>query len=160
MQRSTENKRSISGCLVSQTMKYLYRTYRQDDLVTLQHLMLELGYSIEPSELRSNISEIYKKGGQIFISEKEGKAVASICVLMDARLAEGIYAEIVSLIVSEKERGKGIGKELVKKAEDWASRRVTKIRVRANEIRQSAHAFYKYQGYEEVKTQKVFTKSV
>ena len=77
---------------------------------------------------------------------------------LDVRLAEGIYAEIVSLIVSEKARGKGIGKALIKEAEKWATKRVDKIRVRANEIRQYAHAFYINQGFKYAKTQKVFIK--
>lgn len=122
--------------------------------------MLELGYSIELMELSNNICEIYKKGGEIFIAERDGESVGSVCVLMDARLAEGVYAEIVSLIVSEKARGKGVGKELVQKAEAWAMERVNKVRVRANEIRSSAHAFYRNQGYEETKTQKIFIKMV
>ncbi len=122
--------------------------------------MFELGYGVASSELRNNIREIYNKGGEIFIADQGGEAVGSICVLMDARLAEGVYAEIVSLIVSEKARGRGIGKGLVKEAESWARRRVDKIRVRANEIRTSAHAFYEGQGYEELKTQKIFIKKV
>jgi GNAT superfamily N-acetyltransferase len=79
---------------------------------------------------------------------------------MDARLAEGVYAEIVSLIVAQEARGKGIGKELLQEAESWAGKRVNKIRIRANEIRNSAHAFYKNQGYEEIKSQKIFIKKV
>ena len=126
----------------------------------MRRLMSELGYDVASSELRHNILEIYRKGGEIFIAEKDGEAAGSICVLMDARLAEGVYAEIVSLIVSDKARGCGIGKGLVKEAESWARRRVDKIRVRANEIRAGAHAFYKGQGYEEVKSQKVFVKKV
>ncbi len=141
-------------------MNHPCRIYHHDDLETLQRLMLELGYSVELSELNNNIREIYRKGGEIFIAEKNGKAVGSICVLIDARLAEGVYAEIVSLIVSEKVRGKGIGKELVKEAEAWARMRVNKIRVRANELRKHAHEFYKNQGYQEIKIQKIFIKKV
>ena len=141
-------------------MNYACRKYQHDDLKTLQRLMLELGYCVELTELRNNIREIYKNGGQIIVAEKDEEAVGSVCVLMDARLAEGLYAEIVSLVVSEKVRGKGIGKELVQEAEVWASKRVNKVRVRANDIRSSAHAFYKNQGYEEIKTQKIFIKKV
>jgi GNAT superfamily N-acetyltransferase len=136
------------------------RTYHHDDLETIQRLMLELGYCVEFTELGQNISEIYKKGGKIFVAEKDGETVGSVCVLMDARLAEGVYAEIVTLIVSEKERGKGIGKKLVQEAEAWAGKRANKVRVRVNEIRSSAHAFYKNRGYEEIKTQKIFIKMV
>jgi len=75
-------------------------------------------------------------------------------------LAEGIYAEIVSLVVSEKERGNGIGAGLLREAEKWASQRVNKIRVRANVVRDDAHKFYSRQGYEHTKSQKVFIKRV
>jgi ribosomal protein S18 acetylase RimI-like enzyme len=126
----------------------------------LQNLMLELGYSVDLQQLNININEIYKKGGEIIIAEKNGKTIGSVCVLIDARLAEGVYAEIVSLIVSENVRGQGIGKELVKEAEVWASKSVNKIRVRANEVRSSDKAFYKNQGYKELKTQKIFIKEV
>jgi len=53
-----------------------------------------------------------------------------------------MYAEIVSLVVSESARGQGIGKALVLAAESWANTRVNKIRVRANSTREEAHDFY------------------
>jgi len=141
-------------------MKTTYRSYRPDELESLRGLMFELGYDVEASELRNNIREIYKQGGEVIMAVQDGEAIGSICVLMDARLAEGVYAEIVSLVVTKKARGKGIGKGLVKEAEIWAGHRVDKVRVRANEIRNFAHAFYKRQGYEEIKTQKLFIKKV
>ena len=139
-------------------MNHHCRKYRTEDLRELQGLMAQLGYPMELPELHRNISEIYKKGGEILIAEKDGVAVASICVLVDARLAEGVCAEIVSLVVSENERGKGIGSLLIKEAEAWARERVDKIRVRANAIRDNAHLFYMCQGFAEIKTQKVFLK--
>lgn len=141
-------------------MSTLCRTYHHDDLEALQRLMLELGYCVEPGKLRTNISEIYQKGGEIFVAERNGITAGCVCVVMDVRLAEGVYAEIVSLIVSDNAQGKGIGKKLIEAAEAWARKRVNKIRVRANVIRNAAHAFYKRQGYEEVKTQKIFIKRV
>ncbi len=141
-------------------MKTGCREYQQNDIKQLQKLMFWLGYSIEIPDLQENIKAIYKKGGVVLIFEKDKNVVGSICVLIDARLAEGIYGEIVSLIVSEESRGHGIGKELVKQAEAWAVKHVNKIRVRANEIRDSAHSFYEDQGYKEVKTQKIFIKNL
>lgn len=136
------------------------RKYRENDLETLQGLMLELGYSTEKNELKNSIEKIHHNGGEVLIAEKNHSIAGSVSVLIDARLAEGVYAEIVSLIVSENARGKGIGKMLVKEAESWASQRVNKIRVRANETRSSAHNFYKNQGYNLTKTQKIFIKKV
>ena len=136
----------------------LYRTYREGDLDSLQKLMSELGYNVEANELRDNVKEIRNKGGEIIISEQNDEVIGSVCVLLDARLAEGIYAEIVSLVVTEKERGNGIGAGLLKEAERWASQRVNKVRVRANVIRDDAHKFYAGQGYKHTKSQKVFIK--
>ena len=141
-------------------MNHVCRTYHRKDLEALQGLMSELGYSVSLIGLDRNIRDIYDRDGEIIVAEKDGAVVGSICVLMDVRLAEGAYAEIVSLIVSETARRKGIGKALIKKAEAWAVNRVDKIRVRANEVRSSAHAFYQSQGYEEKKTQKIFVKKI
>ena len=135
-------------------MKPIYREYQKGDLDPLKNLMAELGYSVELIDLENNINTIHKNGGEIFIAENKNNVIGSVCVLLDARLAEGIYAEVVSLIVSESYRRKGIGKVLVEKAENWARKRVNKIRVRANEIRKSTHSFYISQGYKEIKTQK------
>ena len=141
-------------------MKIRYREYEINDLTALKGLMLELGYSVEQSELKTNINEILKRDGAVLIAEENSEIIGSVCVLIDVRLAEGISAEIVSLVVSEKSRRKGVGKALVKEAEKWASNRVKKIRVRANEIRVSAHAFYQNQGYDYIKSQKIFIKKM
>ena len=122
--------------------------------------MSELGYVVETNELKDNVEEIQNKGGEVIICEADGKVIGSACVLIDARLAEGIYAEIVSLVVAEKERAKGIGARLLEEAEIWASQRVNKIRVRANVIRDEAHKFYISKGYEHTKSQKVFIKRI
>lgn len=128
--------------------------------MSIQRLMLELGYPVEADDLKRNIEEILKRGGQLIIAEEERAIVGTVCVIIDARLAEGIYAEIVSLVVAVNARGKGIGKGLVKKAEDWAKERVHKVRVRANEVRHDSHLFYESKGYKQVKTQRIFIKMV
>ena len=142
-------------------MNICYRDSKNDDILSIQHLMIELGYSVEADDLRRNIGEILKRGGQIIIAEEKEKGiVGTICVIIDARLAEGIYAEIVSLVVAVNARRNGIGKGLIKKAEDWAKEKVHKVRVRTNEVRNDAHLFYESQGYNQVKTQRIYSKMV
>jgi GNAT superfamily N-acetyltransferase len=143
-----------------QTKHVNYREIKDDDLLSLQRLMLELGYSVEAGDLRQNVEAILKRGGQVIIAEDGRDVVGSVSIVIDVRLAEGIHAEIVSLVVSSKARGKGIGKGLVKEAEDWAKQKLHKIRVRANEVRKEAHLFYESQGYYQVKTQKVYMKTL
>lgn len=141
-------------------MNIRYREIKDEDLVSLQRLMLALGYSVAADDLRRNVEALTKRGGQVIIAEDEREIVGCVSVIIDVRLAEGIYAEIVSLVVAAKARGKGIGQGLVQKAEDWAKPQVHKIRVRANEIRKDAHLFYEFRGYHHVKTQKIFIKTV
>ncbi len=141
-------------------MKGKCRHYCDADLGCLQNLMLELGYNVGPQELETNIRAIMSRGGVIFVVEENRQIVGSICAIIDARLAEGIYAEIVSLVVSQKYRGKGIGKLLVSHAESWSKKHVKKIRVRANVTRAAAHKFYESLGFNESKEQKVLIKQL
>ncbi len=141
-------------------MEIQYRAYSDGDLSSLQELMLELGYSLNIDELKTNIHVVLQRGGNILVTEKDNQILGCVCVILDARLAEGVYAEIVSLVVSEKARGQGVGTALVLEAESWASTRVNKIRVRANSTREKAHNFYMGLGYENMKAQKIFIKKV
>lgn len=138
----------------------IYREYSSLDLKYVQSLMNELGYSVSDEDLSANIKEIQQRGGIIYVAERDNHLIGCICAMIDARLAEGVYGEIVSLIVSEKSRGAGVGSSLVRLCEKWLSKRVGKMRVRANEIRTSAHSFYTTLGYKEVKNQKVFIKKL
>lgn len=134
------------------------REYKNSDLKCVGSLMYELGYSVAEEELRTNVKEIQKRDGVIFVAELNNQLVGCICSVIDVRLAEGVYGEIVSLIVADKFRGHGVGKRLVEVSENWLYEHVNKIRVRANVIRTSAHSFYNKLGFEEVKNQKVFIK--
>lgn len=141
-------------------MNILIRKFANKDGDILTSLMIELGYSLSEKEILNNITEIRQKNGEIFVAEYEGNIVGCICSIIDVRLAAGKYAELVSLVVSDKYRGIGIGKNLVQHAEAWLCERVDKIRVRANTIRTNAHGFYNSIGYKENKSQKIFIKNV
>jgi N-acetylglutamate synthase-like GNAT family acetyltransferase len=141
-------------------MEITIRQLRQDDIKTVQQLMHELGYPLNKEELLFNINIINQRNGIILVAELDGNVVGCLSGVINASLAEGMFGEIVSLVVSRKYRGSGIGKCLVKQAEDWLKPKVKKIRVRANSIRLEAHKFYKSLGYKEIKTQISFIKFV
>ena len=141
-------------------MKITIRQLIQDDIKIVQQLMHELGYPLDEEELLFNINMINQRNGIILVAELGGNVVGCLSAVINASLAEGMFGEIVSLVVSIEYRGSGIGKSLVKQAEDWLKPKVKKIRIRANSIRLEAHKFYKSLGYEEVKTQISFIKSV
>jgi GNAT superfamily N-acetyltransferase len=69
--------------------------------------------------------------------------------------------EVTALVVLEEFRSQGVGKLLMARAEDWArSQGCTVIGLRSNVIRERAHSFYQRLGYEHLKTQKAFRKSL
>jgi len=141
-------------------MNIIYREFKERDQASLAFLMSELGYEVDHNILCRRIDEIRAQGGEVIVAELAGAVVGCINPIIDIRLAEGKAGEIVSLVVSEKHRGMGIGKALIKSAESWLSSRCDLIRVRANTIRSEAHIFYQRLGYQEIKSQKVFTKNV
>jgi len=141
-------------------MNIIYREFKEIDQVKLASLMTELGYDVDRNTLCRRIDSIRAHGGEVIVAETGGEVIGCINSIVDIRLAEGKAGEIVSLIVSKDHRGLGIGKALVKSAELWLGSRCNIIRVRANAIRKEAHDFYKALGYQEIKSQKVFTKNV
>lgn len=122
--------------------------------------MNQLGYQHTLNSLTHNMELIRAREGEIFIAEIDSAIVGVIAAIIDVRLAEGEVGEIVSLVVSELFRGKGIGKALIQHAEHWLMARVDHIRVRANQKRHQAHAFYQSLGYSINKSQVVMEKSV
>jgi GNAT superfamily N-acetyltransferase len=80
-----------------------------------------------------------------------------VCCLVESET----FAELGGLVVDESHRGKGVGAILLEKVEDWARQKgCAAISVRSNIIRHEAHKFYLAQGYNHIKTQHAFRKSL
>lgn len=138
----------------------MYRIFDDLDINAVQSLIAQLGYAVKKEKLAAHIAIIRKMGGEIFVGESGGMVAGCVSVVIDARLAEGVNAEIVSLVVDTRFRGQGLGKGLIGEAEKWAAARADTIRIRANSIREDAHLYYKGLGYLEMKTQKIFSKTI
>ncbi len=139
------------------------REARPEDALALAELAGQLGYPSSPEEIARRLEEILEHGhGAVFVAEGEdGSAVGWIHVYYCPTLIADKEAEIGGLVVDEGHRSKGIGAALVEKAEGWARAQGCRtLIVRANVIRHRAHKFYERLGFVEVKTQKVFRKSL
>lgn len=125
-------------------------------------LLNQVGYNVDKDELPDRIQKIRENDkGTVFLAVAEEKVVGCIHTMIVPRLAEGTCGEVVSLVVDESMRGKGIGKLLLDKSINWLkSRGQTKVRIRCNTIREEAHKFYSHLGYTEKKSQKVFEKNI
>lgn len=141
-------------------MSPVFRRYADDDLLALVQLVGQLGYEHTPQGLATNVAQVRQAGGEVFVAEVEAQVRGCVCAILDVRLAAGRHGEIVSLVVDESARGRGLGRGLVDAAERWLRARVTQVRVRANTARTSAPEFYEKLGYARLKTQAVFTKAL
>jgi GNAT superfamily N-acetyltransferase len=121
-----------------------------DDFEILTELIKELGY---PSN-KNNISErLYKiksnKDYKTLVAEVDGKVVGFIglCKLY-AYEYDGEYVRIISLVVNENYRDKGIGTKLLKSGEKWAiNEGAIAIALNSGIKREKAHEFYNSNGY-------------
>lgn len=129
-----------------------------EDAAALCALAQQLGYAPTESELISLVATL-GEGHAVLVAELEGKVVGWIEGVRQRTLTAGDEALICGLVVDEKVRGEGIGRQLVAAAEAWAvSGGAKAMRVRSRVHRERAHRFYLDLGYEEAKRQVVFKK--
>lgn len=97
-----------------------------------------------------------------FVAEMTNGEIAGWIHVIGMRfLQEDAFAEVSGLVVNANSRQRGVGKLLVEAAEEWARENgYTGIYVRSNTKRPEAPPFYQRIGYNRVKTQYVFHKSV
>jgi GNAT superfamily N-acetyltransferase len=128
----------------------------------ISELCNQLGYKTNYKEIKERILKIITVENSIlFIAEQNSIVIGFIQVSIRSTIESGEMAEITGLVVDESFRGKGIGKILVFKAEEWAKLKKQNIlRVRMNVIRTETHVFYKNIGFEEKKKQTEFHKKL
>ena len=124
--------------------KLAIRAARAADAAAIAALITELGYEVDAADVRSRM-----KGLSVLVATKGelvGAATTSITKVLHRPKPVG---RISMLVVTEQQRGGGIGRALVEAAED----RLRKagcglVEVTSNVRRLRAHAFYRRLGYE------------
>jgi N-acetylglutamate synthase-like GNAT family acetyltransferase len=133
-----------------------------NDLSELTNLCGELGYTSEAGEVRRRLEKIQNSHSDIIlVAVEKGIVIGWIHVFSALRLESDPFAEIGGLVVSSKQREKGIGKILLSEAEKWAKENgFMHIRVRSRTSRIKTGQFYEKEGYIAIKEQNVFEKSL
>lgn len=146
----------VSGSLGRNATKRLgrenlvIRPAEKTDAKVLATLMTELGYPTRVSEMEMRLETILKKPEyRAFVAENRGQMCGMIgTCIWDSYAHNSPNGQIIALVVSEKMRGRGVGKALIGAAEtDFAERNIKRIAVNTRFERVEAHAFYEQMGY-------------
>lgn len=132
------------------------------DAPELARLSTQLGYPMTDREALERLEALQRESDHLLLVARIGGRAAGWLQVSRTRIFETPdSAEIAGLVVDEAERGRGIGPLLLRAAEDRARRwGCLALRVRSNVLRERAHAFYRREGYGEIKQQRVFEKSL
>ena len=120
------------------------------DAEALADLMTQLGYETRASEMEMRMEAIRaNKNYATFVAVSKGKVCGMIgtftCYTYEHNSPS---ARILALVVSEKMRGRGVGRALIDAAEkDLARKNISRIAVNTRFERKDAHEFYEKLGY-------------
>jgi GNAT superfamily N-acetyltransferase len=120
------------------------------DLPAIARLMGELGYPATPEQLRARLDRVTGDDGYAaYVAEADGE-VAGFLGLMRGWTYEHDrpYARIITLVVDEAVRRRGVGARLVEFADEWARERGAYVlMLNTNVRREEAHLFYESMGF-------------
>ncbi len=129
------------------------REATRDDATALAGLVTQLGYPSREEEIAARLTALPLAEHGVLAAEMDGAVAGLVHVQRLVSLVLDATAEIGALVVDEKWRGQGIGRALLKAAEDWARQKgCSQLLVRANIVRRRAHEFYFRNGFRQVKT--------
>ena len=124
-------------------------------------LLGQLGYPTPPEEIPARVASIEREQGIVLVAENDHHRVVGLASgSRHTTLHAGAQvAYITALVTDLEERGRGVGRMLVRELERWASRHgCSRMSVTSAEHRADAHAFYPRCGFPY--TGRRFTKSL
>src|SRR5687768_14518961 len=130
---------------MSETGNLSVREMHAEDSAAVAILTSQLGYPASEGDIRRRYGFISKrKDARLLVALDAGSTIVGWIHVQATYLLEADpRAEIWGLVVAESARRLGVGRLLVRAAEDWAVMKGFRmIAVRSNLLRVEAHAFY------------------
>ena len=148
----------------------LVREAAPADAAALSTLSAELGYPVSMEIMRQRLTHL-PSDHAVFVAQastaddedvaSSSEVVGWIDVGLSFHLQTGSRAEIGGLVVAAEARSRGIGRQLLQRAEQWARQHGSqKVLLRSNIKRTDAHRFYDREHYRQIKTSAVFEKEL
>ncbi len=139
------------------------RDARSGDYAQMAELAQQLGYASTAEDVAARTAPMRESAGHaVFVAELTGGQIAGWIGMFIYRAVEAeARAEVSGLVVDAHMRSRGIGQQLLERAEQWARDKGCRtIGLRTNVIRERAHVFYERQGYQHTKTQRTYRKAL
>lgn len=137
-------------------------TAQTPDAAAIAVLCTQLGYPARTERVEKRLAAICGDSSHgVFLAEANRQVVGWAHVVVVRSITADPHAELMGLVVDSATRGGGVGSALLREAETWArAKNLPSLSVRSNIIRDRAHRFYQQRGYELIKTQSTFVKTL
>ncbi|HEX2194543.1 MAG TPA: GNAT family N-acetyltransferase [Candidatus Limnocylindria bacterium] len=134
-----------------------------EDAARLAELATQLGYPTSAAELAERLPHLTGDDETVVLvaASSDGDAIGWVHMELKRSLLSEPTAQVMGLIVDEAHRSGGVGARLLEAGERWAAERGCRaVLVGTRVTRERAHAFYRRQGYELLKTSHFFEKKL
>ena len=141
----------------------MIRPVRAADAPRLAELLAQLGYPSEPGTVARRLAGILGSATQQVLVAADGSRLAGYGGVerRPALLHQDEGGEITALVVDAAARRSGLGRALVRAAEEWAIRQgLPAIVVRSHVVRPESHTFYEGIGYRRTSTSHGYRKDL
>lgn len=141
----------------------LVRSIQTSDAPRIVLLSSQLGYNRPEHAVVQWIERLAMRTAEqaAFVACAESEICGWIEVSVQYRIQSEPFALIGGLVVDQNLRGRGIGRRLCIRAEQWSrEHELPMIRVTSRATRANAHRFYIRSGFQATKTSEVFEKNL
>jgi GNAT superfamily N-acetyltransferase len=145
------------------TSAFAVRPGRLQDAQALADLATQLGYPSTPEELVERLPHVMDAADAelLVVTDIRDRPIGWLHVELKRSLVAPLAAQVMGLVVDERQRSAGVGAELLSRAEAWAAARgCAELLVATRVTRERAHRFYRRHGYDLLKTSHVFRKGL
>lgn len=143
----------------------MIRPARAADAPHLTTLVTQLGYPGDPGAVAVRLAAILDSAGRrvLVATPPDGSRIDGFIGVerRPALLHQGERAEITELVVGAAARRTGVGRALVRAAEQWAAELgLSTVVVRSNVVRPESHPFYERAGYRRTSTSHRYVREI
>jgi GNAT superfamily N-acetyltransferase len=124
---------------------------RDDDAAEIQGLLVQLGYELSLAQVQEILGQLGTTAADHVLLARDGRDALGVIALHRATMlhAHRPVMRVMSLVVRDSARGRGIGKVLMARAEALARETgCSSVELTSGLRRADAHEFYRALGYD------------